>query len=233
MKKFNFKFLVLILLVGSISGIQFLFLYSLKTEIVNKTDMKYQENNNSEILIMVQKNIVNIEETIAKFNLHLNDRMDELLIKTMDQSISIKALKKDIENKRIPEVKELKDFLIDNLEKVEKNTIAERLLVSKETVESDFLLQTLLDQGFSKYSDKNFAEAVKIYIKVLDIDSKNREAVCYFYASLYYQNPGDSTHYSDIKNSLTPLLETDVLSEEEESTVLTILKGISLEEGNR
>ncbi len=220
MKKINFKIVILILFIVAISGIQFLYLNSLKTGIIN-----------TETLIVVQKNQHNIEENILKFDLKLNTRMDELFLKTMDQIISIKSLKQVIESKGISEVKELKDLFNVYLEQVEKHIAAERLLVLKETVESDFLIQALLDQGFSRYRNKDFTEALKIYKEILDMDSKNKKAICYFYASLYYQNPGDSTHYSDIKTNLSLLLEIDVLTKEEELTLLNILKGISLEEG--
>lgn len=220
MKKFNFIIVVLILYFGAISGIQFVTFNSLRFEILNKLDMQYKEFNN-------------IEKNISKFDLKFNTKLDELLIKLKDQSISLNSLSKHIGSKEFPEVKELKNLLFVYIENFEKYLADEKQIASIETVEADFLIQVLLNQGFLKYSNKIFTEAVKIYKEVLDLDSKNREALCYFYASLYYQNPGDSSHYLDIKNNLTPLLEAAILTEEEESTVLNILKGISLEEGSR
>ena len=219
MKKFDFIIVGLILFVGAISGIQFLFLNSLKFEILKKLDMQYKEIKDTETIIKVQENLRSIEENISKLDLHLNTRIDKI-IKAMDQSISFNNLIEDIGSKESPEVKELKD-------------LEGKLLVdSIETVEADFLIQKLLDQGFFKYSNKNFTEALKIYKEVLDLNPGNSEAICYFYISLYYQNPGDSTHYSDIKNNLTPLIQADILIEKEKSTVLNILKGISLEDGS-
>ncbi|MCK5672553.1 MAG: hypothetical protein KAH95_04215, partial [Spirochaetales bacterium] len=87
MKKINFKIVILILFIVAISGIQFLYINSLKTGIIN-----------TETLIVVQKNQHNIEENILKFDLKLNTRMDELFLKTMDQIISIKSLKQVIES---------------------------------------------------------------------------------------------------------------------------------------
>ncbi|MCD6397839.1 MAG: hypothetical protein J7L71_09890, partial [Spirochaetaceae bacterium] len=65
----------------------------------------------------------------------------------------------------------------------------------------------------------------------LDIDSDNKEALCYFNASLYFQNPGDGSNFTGIKNDLIPLLEGNTLANEEERTALNVLIGISREEG--
>ncbi len=232
MKKIDFIVVVLILYIGAISGIQFLSLNSLRYNILHKLDMQYKEIINTETQIKVQNNLHNIEENISKLDSKFNTGIDELLIKSQDQSISLNSLSKDIRSKKFPEVKELKDLLFVYIDNVEKYIANEKQVALIETVEADFLIQILLDQGFSRYSNKDFTEALKIYKEVLDLDSKNKKALCYFSASLYYQNPGDSTHYSVIKNKLTPLLEADVLTEEEKSTVLNILKGISLEEGS-
>jgi len=213
MKKFNFIIVVLIIFIGAISVIQFVFLNSLKSEIFKKNDMDI------------------IEEYISKLDLKFNTKMDKLLIETKDQSIFLNSLSKDIRSKEFPEVKELKDLLFVYIDNVEKYIAYEKQVAPIKTVEADFLIQILLDQGFLKYSNKDFTEALKIYKEVLGLDSENREALFYFYTSLYYQNPGDSTHYSDIKNNLTPFLDADILTEKEEFTVLDILKGISLEEG--
>jgi len=220
MKKFNLIIMVLIIYLGAISGIYFLFFNSLKSVILKKFDMQYKEFKDTEVQIAIQKNLQNIEENISK-----------LLLETKDQNISLNNLNKDISSKDFPEVKELKDLLFVYIDNIEKYIAYKKQVASIETVEADFLIQTLLDRGFLKYNNKNFTEAIKIYKEVLNLDSKNAKAICYFSASLYYQNIGDSTHYSDIKNNLIPLLEADILFKEEEKTIINILKGIRLEEG--
>ena len=232
MKKINLLIVVIILYLGAISGIQFLSLNSLKYEILEKLDIQYKEIKDTETQIVFQKNLQNIEENISKLDVKFDTRIDELLIKLRNQSISLNNLCKNIDSKEFPEVKELRDLLFIYIDNVEKYIANEKQVASIETVEADFLIQILLDKGFLKYSNKNFTEALKIYKEVIDLDSENAKALCYFSASLYYQNPGDSTHYSDIKNNITPLLEAEILTKEEESTILTILKGISLEEGS-
>ena len=98
-------------------------------------------------------------------------------------------------------------------------------------VESDYQKQQLLNKGSLEYENENFTEAIKVYKKILNIDSTNTKAQCYYNASLYYQNPGDGSNFPGIKNDLIPLLEGNGLTNDEKRTALNVLIGISREEG--
>lgn len=234
MKKFYFIILVTIFLLSAVLVIQLIFISSQNLKISTVLDEQRTEIQDTKTIFLEQQNLQNLfEERFVKLSLNLNISIEELLLKIMHQSKSLNRLIEDIGSKGLIEVKELKDILFIYIEEGEKYKAAERLRTSRVTVESDLLVQTLFDKGLKKYSNKEYTGAVKIYKEILDINPNNKEAIFYFYASLYYQNPGDSTHYSNIKDNLAPLLEADILTKEEESTVLNILKGISLEEGNR
>ena len=99
-------------------------------------------------------------------------------------------------------------------------------------IESDNLIQQLLSEGFTKYNNGEFTKSLGIYKKILDINTSNTEALCYYNASLFYQNPGDGSNYYSMKKDLVPLLEAGNLPVEMEKTILNLFIGINMEEGN-
>jgi len=175
------------------------------------------ENINKELTsinLILNKNTENIkyyiEENIYKLDKQLKFQISGQSQKSDDQyrnlSLAIESLKIDSESENLRSVITI--------------------------VENDNLLQLLLKEGNSYYNKKDFVEAQKIYKKILDIDPNIKKALCYFSASQYYQNPGDSSNYYNIKNNLIPLINKNILTKEVNVTALNVLLGISREEGD-
>ncbi len=171
-------------------------------------------------LNIVQEKQVNLETLISKLDLQVNGTITEL------------SNNSDKQNKILNiSINGVKNLITSYTEELKNKNISERLVVVNALVESDSLVQQLLGDGALKYRAGNFTEAIQIYKKILDIDASNIEAVCFYNASLYYQNPGDSSIFSGIKTNLIPLLEDQAFTKNQERTALSILEGISMEEG--
>ena len=183
-------------------------------------------------LILVQQNQLDLKEIISKLDLHLNEKIKELSSDTKEQirNIGITLLEISISNS--VELEKVKSLITFYTEEVKNKKEAEHLFFVNNMVESDISIHNLLRKGSINYKKEEFTEAVVVYKNILDIDPSNTEAICYFNASLYYQNPGDESNFSGIKNDLVLLLKENVLTKDEELTVLNVLIGIKREEGN-
>ncbi len=180
------------------------------------TDLKTKN-----LLTFVQQNQLHTEEILSGYNLQLDTKIIQLSKDSDKQRRSLGIA-----------LDEVRSLILLEIEEVKNKKAVENLLSVNALVESDNSTQQLLGEGSLKYKDEDFTAAVKVYKKVLDIDSSNKKALCYFNASLYYQNPGDGSTFPGIKNDLIPLLEENALTIDEKVTALNVLIGISREEGN-
>ncbi len=183
-------------------------------------------------LILVQKNQLNLEEKISKYNLQLNKKITELTKETEEgnRNLGITLIKAG--SSYLTEIEEVKSLIVFNTEAVNNKNAAEQLFRINALVEADNLIQQLLDEGALKYRGEDFTAAIKVYEKILDIDPSNTEALCYFNASLYYQNPGDGSNFPSMKSDLIPLVEEGELVGENKRNALLVLIGIGREEGD-
>ncbi len=101
------------------------------------------------------------------------------------------------------------------------------------TAENDAVNQQLNTEGKVDFNKKNFTEARNLFQKVLNTDPKNTEALLYYHAALYYQNPGDESSFFAIKKSLGSILEGNECTKDQKRIILPVLLGISIEEGNK
>jgi tetratricopeptide (TPR) repeat protein len=187
--------------------------------------------NSTQQLDLLFQNQQHIKNLVTKLNIQTNTKVIEL---TKAAEVRHNNLLTDLLvkfNLTRKEIGEMKNLLVSYKEEVQDKNTVESIEFINTTVETDNFLQQLLAEGFTKYQKENYSEALKLYKQILEIDDSNTEALCYYNASLYYQNPGDGSIFSEIKNDLIPLLEAKVLSKEEELTALNILIGIGLEEG--
>ena len=99
-------------------------------------------------------------------------------------------------------------------------------------VEQDYRKQKLLTEGKNLYGRGAFGKSASVYRKVIALDPAATNAIIYYSASLYYQNPGDESTYHTAKKNLVPLLETKDLPAGEKRIILDVLAGISREEGD-
>ncbi len=199
-------------------------------EVNNELESISRQNEN--LVTLVQENQQNTKETISGFSLHLNEKITELSKDAEKRNRKFDIAFFDLRKSSRMEIDEVKSLITFYIEEVKNKKTAENLLFLNTLVESDIQIQQLLNEGSVKYRDEDFTAAVKVYRKILDIDPFNVEAICYFNASLYYQNPGDESNFSGIKNDLILLLKENVLTKDEELTVLNVLVGIKREEGN-
>ncbi len=179
----------------------------------------------------LQQKQLNVEEIISKLDLKINKKIAVLSKDAEEQSSILGLAVIEAKTSSLVEIEKVKSLIMTYTEKVKTKNAAERLLIVNALVESDGPLQQFLSEGFIEYKKEDFTAAVKIYKKILYIDPSNTEALCYFNASLYYQNPADGSSLPGIKNDLIPLLEEKVLTKDEELTALNVLAGISREEG--
>lgn len=219
MKKFIFGTIVLLIVIIIISTILLFRMEAVSSEIRMN-------------LNLAQKNQLDTKEILSAYNLQLNTKIAELAKDTDRQNNVLCTALEGVRNSTLIEIGKVKSLLLSYTEEVKTEKAAERLLAVNALVESDNLTQQLLGEGSARYEKEDFTAAVKVYKKILDIDSTNTEALCYFNASLYYRNPGDGSNFSGIKNDLVSLLEEKALSKYEELTALNVLMGISREEGN-
>jgi len=192
----------------------------------SKKYFSYIQNENEKFISLINVSQEKTEKKISKSNSQLASNI-EVFLSTKDkqnQTLLNNILDTGNDNKKL--IEQIHLFLDSYIVEGDNTDNNENKII-----ESDFLLHTLLVQGFSTYSNNDFTKAVKIYKEILDIDSENKEALCYFNASLYYQNPGDESNFFKIKKALL-LLETKKLSDDKKLTVLNVLIGISREEGD-
>jgi tetratricopeptide (TPR) repeat protein len=184
------------------------------------------------LVTLVKENHLNTKETISGFSLHINEKITELSKDAEEQIRNIDTTLLRICSSNFKEIEKVKSLITFYTEEVKNKKAAEHLLFVNTLVESDNSTQQLLGEGFLKYQEEDFTASIKIYKKILAIDFSNKEALCFFNASLYYQNPGDRTIFPGIKKDLIPLLKEKTLTKDEAATALNVLIGISREEGN-
>lgn len=230
MKKINFVIVCLLIYIVFISTID---LFRTMT-VFNKINMSLEgiSKQSKNLLTIVQKNQQKTEEVLSGYNLQINNKITELSKETDKQAKSLGAALDEVRISNCREIEELKGLIVSYTEEVKEKKAAENLLVINALIESDNLTQQLLDEGSIEYEKEDFTAAVKVYKKILELNSSNKEALCFYNASLYYQNPGDGTTFPGIKNNLIPLLEGTTLTNDEKETALNVLLGISREEGN-
>lgn len=241
MKKIDYIIVSLLILLVILSII---FLFRMKSsssditesfDIINKEIKNNKTNTDikiNKILTLVDKNQQNIEEIIGKLDLQLNSKMIELSRDNERQGKILGIALDEVQRSNLMEIEELKGLLASYKESVDNKNAVEHLLKINTLVESDVSIQQLLYEGSAEYSEGNYPASVKKYRKILDLDSSHAEALCYLNASLYYQNPGDGSNFSEIKNDLISLLDGDILSKDKKVIALNVLLGISHEEGN-
>ena len=225
MKKFYWFLASVIIFEVIIFGVNIFF--TNKHILQSKKYFVYFQNESEKFISLINERQEKTEKNISKSNSQLTSNI-EVFLSTKDkqnQTLLNNILDTGYNNRKlIEQIHLFPDSYITETDNTDNN--------ENTIIESDFLLQTLLDQGFSTYSNNDFTKAVKIYKKILDIDSDNKEALCYFNASLYFQNPGDESNFFKIKKALLPLLETKTLSSDQKLTTLNVLIGISREEGD-
>ncbi len=177
---------------------------------------------------LIQLNQQKINESILKLDIRITE-----LLKVTEEGNKVLHDQYVLFSKRnFVEIKKLKTLIRESLNKMalEKRIHAQH--ENSRTVETDYSKQQLLKKGRAKYGDKDFTVSGKIYKRVLDIDSNDTEAILYYNASLYYQNPGDESNFPGIKKNLIPLIQSGELTAGEKKTALEVLAGINREAGD-
>ena len=225
MKKFYWILASVIIFEVIIFGIDIFFTNKYISQ--SKKYFVYCQNESNKFISLINERQKKTEKNIFKSNSQQTLNIENFINNKdkKNQNLLNNILDTENDNKKlIEQIHLILDSYITEADNTDNN--------ENRIIESDFLLQTLLDQGFLTYSNNDFTEAVKIYKKILDIDSDNKEALCYFNASLYFQNPGDESNFFKIKKRLIPLFETKTLLDDKKLTALNVLIGISREEGN-
>ncbi len=184
------------------------------------------------MLTSIQFDQKKTEDLVVKWGMQLNTQIAGISKDAAVQNINLNRTIKSIGSSGFPEVKDVKDILLAYIEEDKEDKKANRIKTEITTAETDIELYQLLNESFTMYQAENFTAAIKTYKNVLDIYPSNSEALCYFNASLYYQNPGDIDNFFTIKRDLVPLLERENLSVDEERTALNVLKSIAMEGGD-
>ena len=198
----------------------------------------FQQNRHSEEITnfkkldLVIENQQKIETILFENSLHIITEITKLSRTIEEQSANLNDTQIGMQKLNKFEIDQIKSLIIAYSEEVKNINKIEKVDFTQRKAEADYSVHQLLIEGYIKYKAGDFSDAVKVYKKILEIDPSNTEALCYSNTALYYQNPGDSSNLSEIKNSLVPLLEGKILKENDERTVLRVLIGISMEEGN-
>jgi tetratricopeptide (TPR) repeat protein len=217
-----------------------IFISALFFLLINSGNFKIREIINKQVLEIdigqkLSQIIQNQQETsdlISKLYLNQNNHISDLYFGIEEQSrVRGIALFENIKSQS-KNIQIVKNLIVANTSDPDKNKDNLNRVVANSLVESDYLIQKLLDEGLYKYKEKNFTEAISVYNEILNIDSLNTKALCYYNTSLYKRNPGDSSNFYSIIYNLNSLIEMDVLNQEEKTAVFDVLLGISREEGN-
>jgi len=241
MKKLNYVIICLLILLVFIFTIILIRTNKQLDEVYTNFDVLNKQiesiGTNSEIqtaetLTLLQLNQQKMEDLLAKLDLQLNMKIVDISNNAETQNTILNRAIKSIGSSGSLEVKDVKDILLAYIEEDKEYKEADSIKTEITTVETDVLIQQLLDESLTMYQEENFTTAIKVYRKILDIDPSNVEAKCYLNASQYYQNPGDGSNFYIMKSDLIPLLEENILSYDEERTTLNVLIGIGMEEGD-
>lgn len=200
----------------------------------NETNKKLESisSQTRNLVTLVQENQLNTNKTISDLSLQINNKITELSKDAEEQSWILSIAINDVKSSSLMEIEAVKNLIISYTEEVKKKKAVENLIAVNALVESEVLMQQYLSEGSFEYENENFTEAINVYKKIIDIDPTNAEAICYFNASMYFQNPGDGSNFPGIKKDLIFFLEGNTLTYDEERTTLNVLIGIGMEEGD-
>ena len=229
-KKYNFIIVCFLIFIVLTSMIDLFRTITGFNEINKKLESISKQTKN--LITSIQKNQLNTEKIVSGFSLQINNKITELSEAADTQAGILGTALDEVRTSSLLQIEEVKSLIASYTEEVKNKKASENLLVVNALVESDILIQQLLSEGSVEYGEEDFTAAVKVYRNVLDIDPSNAEALCYFNASLYYQNPGDESKFSGLKKNLIPLLEGNLFPGDKELSALNVLLGISREEGD-